>query len=225
LEADAALPDVPLKPAPWRLKGSAYLLLVRSPARLLAEGAFVPEGLAARIRGRMSCLMLVDYHTSPCGPYRELLVVPSLFAFDQGTYPAITRIFVSSYESVVNGRNNWGIPKDLADFDLSRDNHDSDHCSLSRGGHVFARLSLSARGPSLPVRSGFFPARFRTLIQHFRGQSFRFTFNARGTIRLAKLTRWWFDPAYFPDLAQGRLLLATYLPSFEMEFARASALA
>ncbi len=53
------------------------------------------------------------------GPYDELIYVPGLFSrrspSDQQQpveyFPAITRIYVSTDESVYNGRKNWGIPK------------------------------------------------------------------------------------------------------------------
>ncbi|KAK4704062.1 hypothetical protein P7C70_g2148, partial [Phenoliferia sp. Uapishka_3] len=53
------------------------------------------------------------------GPYDELLITPGLFSRpDSPTeyYAAITRIYVSTPSSVLNGRKNWNIPKHLAHF-------------------------------------------------------------------------------------------------------------
>jgi len=219
LDPDAALPAVPTYPAPWQLRASAYVIVTRLPEALLDRAAFVPERLVPKRRGRIGCLLLVDYQIADCGPYRELLLAPASFAFPSGTHPSITRIYVSSYDSVVNGRRNWGIPKDRADFEVQRDEATStERIRVSRDGHTFAELELRAHGPSLPVRSWLIPKGMRTLIQLWQGKSYRFSLSARGSTRLASVVSWKFDPAYFPDLAQGTVLAAAYLPSFDMTF-------
>lgn len=218
LEADQSLPQVPRAPAPWQLEGSAYVMLVRMPEDVLDHAAFVPASLAGKRKSRVSVVMWVDYHKSNCGPYRELLVVPASFATDGGTYHSISRIYVSTYDSVVNGRANWGIPKDRADFSAGPAADGGEHLSASRDGHVFAELSVRAFGPTLPVRSWLLPPSVLTLVQHWLGQSYRLTLKAGGVMRMAKLQSWRFDPQYFPDLARGRVLAAAYLPRFEMEF-------
>src|ERR1700761_8425865 len=106
-DPDPPVPDVPAHPAPWQLTASAYLLLVKLPEPMLDDGTFVPPALVKKRRSGISLVLLVDYQKADCGPYRELMLIPASFAFDQGTYPSITRIYVSTYESAVNGRRNW----------------------------------------------------------------------------------------------------------------------
>jgi len=216
LEPDG-LPQVPLLAAPWQLHGSGYVLVVRLPEQLTDQAAFVPASLVGKRRGRTAYVMYMDYESSDCGPYRELMVLPASFDFEPGTYPSITRIYVSSYDSVVNGRRNWGIPKDYADFEAQRDGRD-DRLSVSRGGHVFAELHLRPYGLRLPVHSSLLPAGMRTLKQHWHNKVYGITLQAKGTLRLAKLLDWRFDAKFFPDLAQGRVVAAAYLPSFDMTF-------
>jgi hypothetical protein len=218
LEPDSALPDVPLHPAPWQLTASAYMLLVKLPEQVLEQGAFVPPALVGRRRSRVSVVLLVDYQKADCGPYAELMIIPAAFAFDQGNYLTITRIFVSTYESAVNGRRNWGIPKDRADFAWERDPQGCDRVRLSRDGRTFADFELRAFGPSLPVRSWMLPTGVRVLMQHWNNQSYTFELLARGSMRMASLKRSSFDAQYFPDLAQGRVLAAAHFPKFEMIF-------
>jgi hypothetical protein len=220
LEPDG-LPEVPLKAAPWQLHGSGYVLVVRLPPPLIDQHAFVPPSLAGKRRGRTAYVMYMDYASSDCGPYRELLVIPASFDFEPGTYPSITRIYVSSYESVVNGRKNWGIPKDRADFTVQHEAK-SDQIAVSRGGRTFAELRLRHFGLTLPVHSSLIPPGMRTLKQHWRGQEYSFTLQAKGTLRMAKLLDWHFDAEFFPDLAQGSVIAAGYLPSFDMTFPVAS---
>ena len=218
LEPDAALPSVPLCPAPWHLRASGYVFAVLMPEDVLDQAAFVPTELVAQRKNRISVVLFVDYDRTEVGPYRELLVTPASFAHAQGTYPSITRIYVSSYESVVNGRINWGIPKDRAEFERQNGTDGIETVRVSRDGHTFAELVVRPYGPTIPVRSWLLPAALRTLVQHWHGKSYRFTLSANGKARMASVERWSFDPNYFPDLARGRVLTGAYLPSFEMLF-------
>ena len=217
LERDG-LPAVPLKPAPWQLQGSGYVLVMRLPEQLIDQHGFVPPSLTGKRRGRTAYVMFMDYANSDCGPYRELLITPARFAFEPGTYSSITRIYVSTYDSVVNGRNNWGIPKDRADFDVQHDGKRVDHIRVSRDGHTFADLKLQNFGLNLPVHSSLLPAGMRTLMQHWNNKVYGITLQATGSLRLAKVQAWSFDPKLFPDLAQGQLIAGAYLPSFDMTF-------
>jgi hypothetical protein len=217
LTPDSALPEVPAHPAPWTLRAEAYVVALLMPNDLLDTAAFVPDALVPARRGRTSVMLLINYKQAVCGPYQELLFSPAAFATAAGTHPSITRIFVSSQDSVVNGRRNWGIPKDLADF--KREARGAvDHFELSRDGHTFAELDMRGYGPVLPVASWLLPAGLRTLVQHWNGKRHRFTLRASGRAQLAKIESWRFDPSYFPDLSRGRVLTASYLPDFEMHF-------
>jgi hypothetical protein len=218
LESDESLPEVPRCPSPWVLKASAYVLAVRMPEDVLDRAAFVPASLRGKRTGSTSYVLYVDYQQADCGPYQELLVAPATFAFDEGHYPSITRIYVSTYQSVVNGRINWGIPKDRADFSAQRGSDHVDAVTVSRDGRVFADMRFKPYGLTFPVTSKLLPAGLRTLMQHWRGNSYKFTLSAHGSLRMAKLVDWHFDPTYFPDLARGKVIAAGYFPSFEMTF-------
>ena len=219
LEPDSALPAAPLQPAPWQLAASAYVFAVLMPDDVLMKGGFVPNHLLDKRKSRVVCAMFVDYQSTNVGPYQELLLAPTGFAFESGVHPSITRIYVSSYDSVVNGRNNWGIPKDRADFVRTRDAATStDRISVSRDAHTFAELELRAYGPALPTATWLIPKAKRTLVQHWQGKSYRFTLSATGRAQVARVLSWRFDAAYFPDLARGRVLAGSYLPTFNMTF-------
>jgi hypothetical protein len=218
LDPEHALPKVELQPAPWQLQASAYVLAVRMPEDVLDTAAFVPPSLAGKRCGHTAYVLFVDYRQANCGPYRELLVAPAVYDFGEGHYPSITRIFVSTYDSVVNGRINWGLPKDRADFTIERGNDNVDTVRVSRDGHVFANMRFKSYGLTFPVTSALLPAGLRTLMQHWQGKSYRFTLSAKGALRMAKLVEWTFDPTMFPDLARGKVLMAGYFPSFDMTF-------
>lgn len=220
-QADALLPTVPMKPAPWQLRGQGWIVALRLPEHSPARSAFLPADFAGKARGGYSLLMFVDYAESDCGPYHELLFIPGAFRFADGKrHLTISRILVSTWDSVVNGRENWGIPKDRADFDVRYDVDGSgvDEIRVLSEGREMAALRLKAWPLSLPVHGGIVPASLRTLAQRFRGKTFLYAPSSRGWIRPGRLLSWRFDGELFPDLAGARIIAAVKIPSFAMTF-------
>ncbi len=76
LQPDSMLPDVPRHPAPWNLRGSAWIVALKLPPGAPARDAFLPPGLAGQGRGLASYLMYVDYvesgaaRTASCCSFR-----------------------------------------------------------------------------------------------------------------------------------------------------------
>lgn len=94
----------------------------------LSKNASFPAGFAAPYEaealteggefiGGQGLVQLVSYSESPVGPYDELIYVPGRWKYEHND-PAfrITRIYVSTKESTENGRRNWNIPKQVANF-------------------------------------------------------------------------------------------------------------
>ncbi|MDC3960441.1 acetoacetate decarboxylase family protein [Polyangium jinanense] len=209
--------DVPRVPAPWTLGGDAYVVMLRLPPRLIEEGSFVPEPLRGRAQGRTGALMFVDYATSDVGPYRELLFIPCRFRIGGGLFWSITKIYVSSWDSVVNGRQNWGIPKDRADFEVTRE-AGRERVRLHDGDHVFADLVFAPRGLRLPASSVLMPEALRTLVQVDDDRAFYYAPEASCKVELARLVEARVDPARFPDVSQGKVLFAARLSDFTLRF-------
>ena len=223
LQPDASLPDVPLRPAPWDLRGSGWIVALRLPPGSPARDDFLPAELAGRGRSPASFLMYVDYAESGCGPYRELLFIPGSLPFEDGRrHHTIGRILVSTWDSVVNGRNNWGIPKDRADFEIERPagaGRDERIRVTSDGREVCAlRFAASRLAPPLPVSGGLLPERLRTLAQNLRGRTYYYAPEARGRVRPGRLLSWRFDATLFPDLAAAAVLAVAKVDSFRMRF-------
>jgi hypothetical protein len=223
LQPDARLPDVPLSPAPWDLSGSGWIIALRLPPDSPARDAFLPAGLAGRGRGLASFLMFVDYAESGCGPYRELLFIPGTFPFEDGRrHLSIGRILVSTWDSVVNGRNNWGIPKDRADFEVERaaGNGREERVRVTSDGRELCelRFAQSRLAPSLPVNGGLVPVGLRTLAQSFRDRTYYYAPEARGRVRPGRLIAWRFDATLFPDLSAAPVLAVMKVESFRMRF-------
>lgn len=110
IEAWWIFPSIPL---PWQ-------------AKELPKGAINPleaeryEELQATYTGGLGTIQIIRYLSSPIGPYDELAYIPGNMTYKVGASSlsglSITRIYVSSAASIVNGRRNWNIPKQLARF-------------------------------------------------------------------------------------------------------------
>jgi len=223
LQPDDTLPKVPLKPAPWDLRGSGWIVALKLPATQPAHDAFLPPELAGRGRGLASYLMYVDYAESGCGPYRELLFIPGAFPFDDGrSHLSISRILVSTWDSVVNGRANWGIPKDRADFEVERGgvHGREERVRVTSDGREVCELRFATLriAPPLPVHGALLPASLRTLAQRFRGRTYYYAPAARGWVRPGRLLSWNFDPVLFPDLAGAAVVAVLRVESFRLTF-------
>ncbi|EGG08628.1 uncharacterized protein MELLADRAFT_77340 [Melampsora larici-populina 98AG31] len=140
-----------IAPPGWRLRGEAWWLLLsvfgkpegnprRSPdlSRTDSEtgeyqfgpGHFDPIDQSGRefvntpgeFRGGTGTVQIIRYHSSPVGPYDELMIVPGKFNVPEelggGSMSQITCIYVSSLQSVFNGRTHWNVPKKLAHFEF-----------------------------------------------------------------------------------------------------------
>lgn len=207
-------------PAPWTLQGQGYITLLRFRDGGAEQDRFLPDALSGQ-RGRSpyAWMMFVDYRNSAVGPYHELLFIPGNFPFADGRrHLSISRIFVSSMDSVVNGQRNWGIPKDVAQFDVRYNEGGLDRVKVSQGGKLFAELDFRSYPLWLPFLGGLVPRGLRTLGQRHDDRTFIYAPSADGWIKPARLVRAWSDPALFPDLAAARPVITVAIPRFRMSF-------
>ncbi len=202
--------------APWRLAGDAYVVALRMPEEVLDEQSFVPESLKGCRLGRYSRMIYVNYKSSPVGPYRELLFDPGRFQFDSKSCRTISRIFVSTPESVVNGLENWGIPKTIAEFEARTLANGWERITVSAEGAVFAELTFSTVPFGFPFSDRWLPARQRTTAQHYRGQSYSYAPITRATMKMGRLRESKIDPTMFPDISRGKFTLCVRLEDFRM---------
>lgn len=211
--------SVPLAPAPWYLEGSGYIMVVQLPDTMSDDELFVPDTLKGKRKGRMAALMFVDYSQSDVGPYHELLFVPGSFRFNRSTHRSITRIYVSTMESVVNGNINWGIPKERCDFSVEYGPQEDRIALTGDDGTCFAELTFRPRKMfRIPTRASLIPQKLRTLGQHRQGQQFLFAPNSKGHVKPASLVNARFDSRYFPDITQGKVISCWKVTDFRMEF-------
>lgn len=208
-------------PPPWSLTGRGFISLLRFPEPLSLEEAGIPPLRLAKGQPSRYCwMMAVDYADSAVGPYRELLFVPGSLHFAQsGRLLTIGRIFVSSMASVINGRANWGIPKDQAQFRFIDTAPGHTEIDLRQGTQEpFAQLHYKHRSVSLPFTTAILPKRLHTLGQEWEGREFCYTPTASGQISPAKLVHAQADGTTFPALQRATPLLSVAVKRFSMTF-------
>jgi hypothetical protein len=212
-----------LTPAPWKLRGRAWIAAVRLPRGSASRHAFLPPGLPPG-SSHLSFFIFVDYVESDCGPYQELLFVPGTFRFSNGQeHLTVSRILVSTSESAVNGRRNWGLPKDRAEFkiDYRADGGRTDRIVVSHGPRTIADVRLRAWPLFLPVTTRVVPRAIRTFAQRFERRDYFFAPSAKGWLSPGKLLSWKFDADLFPDLAGAKVLAAAKVVSLNMTVPKA----
>ncbi|MEA5260429.1 acetoacetate decarboxylase family protein [Arcicella aquatica] len=207
--------EIRLEPAPWNLTGNAYALIYKFPKEFVVENGFMEDFQKKRFLGYFGTVMLVDYQSSNVGKYYELLFIPGMFTFDWAKVFSISKIYVSSEESVLNGHNNWGIPKEKADFEWVEDKGGLKKVQVSINKHVIFEAELSKGFLSVPLKSNFFPLK---LAQKLNNDLMLTTFNFKGKVKFLKIGKIKVDKGYFPDITRLSPLLTIQINNFDMRF-------
>ncbi len=202
--------------APWRLGGDAYMVDLRMPEEVLDQECFLPDFLKGRRLGTTSRMIYVDYKDSPVGPYKELLFNPPKFRLDNRSCRTISKIFVSTPESVVNGRDNWGIPKTLAEFKSRKLENGWEQITVSSEGVVFAELTFSSLRFGMPYSDRWFPEKFRTMAQPSQGRTYCYAPVTSTMMKMGRLRESKIDSKIFPDISKGKVTLCVRLQNFRM---------
>jgi hypothetical protein len=200
--------------APWNLTGSGLILAYRFPRSFVLENGFVPPELQDSFVGGIGTVMLVDYRTSDVGPYRELLFIPGQFQIEGKRRYVITKIYVSTMASIVNGRANWAIPKELADFDVD---DEAKSFSVSQNDQPFFSLTVQARSWNLPFNTAWLPIKV-TLGQIQDEKLYITAPGGKGTVQFASAENIHVDSNLFPDIGQFRPLAAFRTQDFAITF-------
>ncbi len=208
--------DIQMAEAPWKLRGKGYMFLYNFPKDWSKKANFLPVEMRGEYQGGLGTLMLVDYATSNVGPYQELLFIPGRFSWMKYRCYAISRIWVSSMASVINGRKNWGIPKNLANFNIEKTGSRQESWSVQSGeGAPFLKADLSYGILPLPIHTAFLPF---PLLQAWQGDHFLTKFSGYGVGRLAKLESLRIDDTIFPDITPKKPLLGLRVDPFHIQF-------
>jgi hypothetical protein len=210
--------QVPLKPAPWQLTGNGFILVYWFSKSFLLKSDLIPPGMMADFRGGPSVVVLVNYHRSDVGPYYELLFMPGRFEHKGQQFSSITKIYVSTEASVVNGRKNWAIPKEIANFDWQIDEDGLENVQVRQRDQTFANFMFQPFGPTLPASTGLIPPGWRTVMQPGDTHLLFTKLQSSGKVKLARCRDVEIDGNFFPNLTRGRLLVTCKVSQFDMIF-------
>ncbi|MFT5924329.1 MAG: hypothetical protein ACJASL_004177 [Paraglaciecola sp.] len=202
-------------PAPWQLTGSGVVLVMR-----LSKSWKARYGLSD-YKGLIASLCLVNYQTSPVGPYCEILFIPGTLKNPKGKHLSISHIFVDSENSMKAGQKNWGIPKKMAKFDW-QDDGKTVQVDIKHEGHPCFTFKAKRLGPSIPIIEAMLPI---TLYQKRDNHHFWTKPKAKGQAKFASVSDLGGsnneDGQGFPDLSSQTILAASIIDGFSMRFPEA----
>jgi acetoacetate decarboxylase len=111
--------------APWTLRGRSTQALFLVDVDIAS--LFVPKevDVVSVLPGKtLGGIYLARYGAGSVLEYNELIVVPALARFASRRGFWVSHIYVDDPDSVQGGRELWGLPKELAVFDLADDGPD-----------------------------------------------------------------------------------------------------
>ncbi len=207
---------------PWHLKGTAFALFFRfSPSFVKTQG-FLPPAIQENFQGGIGTVLLIDYSSCEVGPSKELIFLPGRFRYAGSLFHTITKIYVSTQISVVNGKLNWNMPKEIATFEIKKEGL-VEQIEISCQGGAIASFTLKTSGIGVPVTTALIPPSWRTLAQldEDAQKLYLVTPRARGFLKRASLLKASINKDYFPDVTKHKPLAVLKLERFSMVFPEA----
>lgn len=206
-------------PAPWDLNGKGYIIIYKLSKDFVDKYACTPNFLKGKFLGGFGALMLVDYKNSNAGPYGEMLFIPGKFKYKNKRLNTISKIYVSTMESVVNGRNNWGIPKEKADFNFEKlDSNIENICVFTNNTNI-AKFKIKTGKLQFPVSTKLMPF---PLVQEYNDKIYYTNFYGSGTGRLCSIKDIQINANMFPCIDKCKPLLAIEVDPFNITFPEAN---
>ncbi|MFF3413702.1 acetoacetate decarboxylase family protein [Streptomyces sp. NPDC002698] len=203
----------PYPEEPWHLAGQMYLSLWLVPARELPPVADGTRPVTVAGRGAVGAAWVV-YENDSVLHYNELL---RAVLVRDGRRPrvCVTDIWVDSAASMAGGRELWGIPKEMADFDIDRTAGVRAGASTDKG--VLATASFEP-GRRLPGR---WPLTYR-VTQTLDGTLKTSSVRSRSAVRTAR-ARWsGREGGPLGELGRRAPLLSLALDDFTIRFGDAA---
>ncbi|MBF2029606.1 MAG: acetoacetate decarboxylase family protein [Oscillatoriales cyanobacterium C42_A2020_001] len=138
-------------PAPWTIQGNGFLnlhLLDISRVRSLIPPAFQ---IVPVLPGKTVGGVYVAYYdrAKSTMEYNELIIVSGLVSHAGKIGSWISHIYVDNPRSVAGGREIWGLPKELAQFEWTGDRLPC--VQVRQGDRVLCSLCCTWQSPGLPL--------------------------------------------------------------------------
>lgn len=211
-------------PAPWDLTGEGFILLYKFPKEFIEKNGFLADYQKEHFKGGFGTVMCVNYTSSNVGPYFELLFIPGIINLKNLNLQkirvgfTISKIYVSSQNSVNNGMANWGIPKELADFQWNKIDENNTDIKVSIAGEVFFEINFKKWPIKFPINTAFIPLK---IIQKMGHKIMLTKPKAKGWSSFVKLKSVKANPAFFPPINDLKPILVTSISNFKMVFPEA----
>lgn len=202
-------------PAPWHLNGSGYIILYKFSKEFVERESNVPEFLKDKYSNSFGSVMLVNYNKSNAGPYGELLFIPGKFKFNNQRLDTISKIYVSTMESVVNGRNNWGIPKERADFKFTNIGSNKENIVVSLGDDKVIDITIKHGNLTFPVSTKLLPF---PLVQEYENKYFYTNFYGKGKGIFSKIEKVEVNSELFPNISKFTPIAVIRIDPFDITF-------
>lgn len=199
-------------PAPWTLKGEGIILVYKFNRKWVEENGLLAPHLKGNFIGGLGFVMLVNYHESPVGPYKELLIIPG--KFKPHKKQSISKIYVDSEESTKNGRHNWGIPKETVPM-IWHSEHNVDSIGIGEEKDPILFCKVKTKGIPFPATTSLMPIQ---LFQQWQGYSFLTKPKGTGWAKLVEIEKLKVDGERFPDIGKVKPLIGFKVNSFTMNF-------
>lgn len=202
------------KEAPWNLMGDGYIILYKFKKDFIKNNLYTQDFLKDNVSGGLGCIMIVDYKTSDVGPYRELLFIPGKFNFKGKKLNTISKIYVSTEDSVVNGIRNWGIPKELCSVHIEKEK-DIESFLFSKDGEEIIKISFKNNNFKFPVNTKLLPF---PLVQKYDNKFYYTNFYGHGVGSFSKIKEININNKYFPDIKYFKPLAVIRVSNFNIVF-------
>ncbi|PSL02017.1 hypothetical protein [Cecembia rubra] len=199
-------------PAPWDLQGEGIIMVFNFKKDWVENNAFLNADQKGKFLGGLGYVMLVNYHQSPVGPYKELLIIPGKFS--PHNRQSITKIFVDSDSSTQNGRFNWGIPKETVPM-IWRSEKNWDTIGIGQEDDPILFCKIKTYGIPFPATTKLVPIK---LYQELSGQIFLTNPQGSGWGKLAKVESLRVNKDFFPNISEQKPLFCFKVNSFHMHF-------
>lgn len=205
-----------IAPPPWKLTGEGIVLLYHFPEEFNQQYGFMESYQGEGFKAGIGAVMMVEYKSADVGPYFELLYIPGVFSIGGKLTFSISRIFVSTYDSVWNGRQNWGLPKEMADFTSVKRPYGERVYEVEVNGQLVCEAHVKPWSPAIPFSNKLIP--WTRIVQQQQDQLLLTRPIASGHMRLASLKHMVTDAALFPPVHQLKPLAVLSIPDFLMTF-------
>ncbi|MFP4456658.1 MAG: acetoacetate decarboxylase family protein [Clostridia bacterium] len=204
--------------APWELSGRGFITLYKFDKNFLSKTNIIPKFLKERRLKGFGAIMFVEYEESPVGPYYELLFIPGKFVIGNKKLATISKIYVSTQESVDGGINNWGIPKEIADFEVHDIDKSRTSITVEKDDQLIASFVFKETFMPIPVSTNILKY---PLIQKRKDKFYLTDFKGSGKGKMAIIEEQKFNDKNFPNIENFTPIISVKVNPFNITFPKA----